>query len=74
MKGWAIEGVISYSCRALCRKRGAPKPNSPELTTFSWPSSSLLNTSVSGVGCMLNAEDDVAASVEATNEMTRHLI
>ena len=69
MKGWAIEGVIPYNRRALWRNRGSPKPNSPELTNFSWTSSSLPNTSVSGVGPMVNEEDDVAASVDARHQM-----
>jgi hypothetical protein len=38
MKGWAIEGIIPYTRRALWRKRGAPKPDSPELPNFSWTS------------------------------------
>ena len=63
MKRCAIEGVVPYNRRALWRKREAPKPNPPELTKFSWTSSSLSNTSGSGVGHVLNANGDVAASV-----------
>ena len=69
MKGWAIEGIIPYTRRALWRKRGAPKPDSPELPNFSWTSSSLPGTSVSGVGPMPNDGDDDAASVDAPDEM-----
>ena len=68
MKGGTIEGVISYNRRALWRKLGAPKPNSPELPNISWTSSSLLNTSVSGVGPMANSGNDVITSEETPNQ------
>ncbi len=64
MKGLAIEGIIYYIHRVIWYKRGTPKPDSAKPKNFSWTSSFIPATGVSGVGPFVNIEGNVAASTQ----------